>query len=132
MQSPPSSQLKPIRTAAPNINRSKPQIAQPATSASAVSPTVTQFPLSLRRLEPAKPFEVINDDPVFEVREAAAILGLSKELLDKWRERGQGPDYIQYGGPGGPVRYKYSVLEAYKAAHTVHPSRQPRSRGESQ
>ena len=132
MQSPPSSQLEPIRTAASNVNRSKPQIAQPATSAGGSSPAATQIPLSLRRLEPAKPFNVINDDPVFEVREAAAILGLSKELLDKWRERGQGPDYIQYGGPGGPVRYRYSVLEAYKAAYTVQPSRQPRSRGELQ
>ena len=91
MQSPPSSQLEPIRTAASNVNRSKPQIAQPATSAGGSSPAATQIPLSLRRLEPAKPFNVINDDPVFEVREAAAILGLSKELLDKWRERGQGP-----------------------------------------
>jgi hypothetical protein len=95
---------------------------------SGLSPTVTQIPLSLRRLEPAKPFNVINDDPVFEVREAAAILGLSKELLEKWRVRNQGPDYIQYGGPGGPVRYRYSALEAYKAVHIVHPSRQPRPR----
>jgi hypothetical protein len=30
------------------------------------------------------------------------------------------------------VRYRHSVLEAYKAAYTVRASRQPRSRGELQ
>jgi hypothetical protein len=82
MESPSSSQTGPVRsTAQSGVKSSHPQIGQPATGASGPYPNVTQIPLSLRRLEPAKPFNVVNDDPVFEVREAAAILGLSKELL---------------------------------------------------
>ena len=70
------------------------------------------------RLEPAQPLIVINDDPVFDVRAAARILGFSAERLKKWRQRDQGPDYIQYG-KNGDVRYELSALIAFRAANTV-------------
>jgi len=135
MQSPSSSQPAPIRTAASNINHSEPPIARPAQGASGPALNPARLPAQIMRLQPGHPFKLVGgdplfdvDNPVFEVREAAAILGLSKELLDKWRERGQGPEFIQYYGRGGSVRYRYSALEAFKAAHTVPPSRQLRSR----
>jgi hypothetical protein len=43
MQSPPSSQLGPIQTAASNANQSNPQIAQTATGAGGPSPAVMQI-----------------------------------------------------------------------------------------
>lgn len=78
------------------------------------------------RLEPPVPLSAINDDPVFEVRDAAKIVGLSPDSLDKRRQRGQPPDYIQYDsqfdGPG-PVRYARSALMKFRETHTIYPSR---------
>jgi len=69
-------------------------------------------------LEPAKPLAVINDDPVVSPVAAASILGVTADCLKKWRQRNQGPDYIQYGH-NGPVRYAISALLAFRDAHTV-------------
>jgi hypothetical protein len=69
-------------------------------------------------LEPPQPLSAINDDPVFAEDAAGTIIGVSAECMKKWRQRGQGPDYVQYG-VGGPVRYALSALMAYRAAHTV-------------
>jgi hypothetical protein len=91
---------------------------------SAPAPKRTEVPFCLMGLEPRLPFAVFNDNPVFDVVHASRILGVSQELLEKWRQRGQGPDYIQYG-PKGPVRYELSALEAHKAIHRVHVSCQP-------
>ena len=133
MQRLSSSQPVPIRPAA--TNASKQQTAQPGVSTSARPPKAWRLPENIMRLQPGHPFKFVEDrrlfeveDPVFEVREAAAILGISKDLLDKWRERGEGPEYIQYYGHGGPVRYRFSALEAFKVTHTVRPLRQPRTR----
>ena len=71
---------------------------------------------------------VFNDVPVFEAGDAAEILGVSQELLEKWRQRGQGPSYYQYEGPRGPVRNPARELRAYQEAHLVRPSRRSRSR----
>ena len=38
--------------------------------------------------------------------------------MKKWRQRNQGPDYIQYG-KDGTVRYELTALMAYRAAHRV-------------
>jgi hypothetical protein len=76
-----------------------------------------------------EPLSVINDDPVFDARDAAVILGVSQDLLEKWRQRRHGPTYFQYEGPGGPVRYQLSDLQAYKAVYRVVPTSRPRVRG---
>ena len=135
MQSNPTSQPVPIRTPASNTNHDKQRLVPLAIRASGSPPTGSRLPENIMRLQPGHPFKLVNGvplfevkDPVFEVREAAAILGISKDLLDKWRDRGQGPEFIQYYGRGGAVRYRLSALEAFKATHTVRPSRQPRTR----
>jgi len=81
-------------------------------------PKRTEIPERFMRLEPRQPTVVIDDDPVFDGRSAGVILGVSEELLKKWRQRGQGPDYIQYG-KDGCVRYELTALMAYRAAHTI-------------
>jgi hypothetical protein len=90
------------------------------------APNVTQIPLQLKRLEPAEAEAFIDDDPVFDTIDAAAILGLTAARLIKWRQRKQGPDYLQYA-QNGYVRYELSALIAFKAAHRVRASRQPRA-----
>lgn len=77
------------------------------------------MPLKFMRLETSVPFSAIDDNPVFGVEAAAAILGVSVELMKKWRQRGRGPDYIQYEG-NGPVRYTLNSLLEFRATHTVH------------
>jgi hypothetical protein len=59
-----------------------------------------------------------DDNPVFNEASAATFLGISAERMKKWRQRNQGPDYLQYG-PGGPVRYELNALIAFRAAHEV-------------
>jgi hypothetical protein len=79
-----------------------------------------------KRLEPAIPFAVVNDDPVFDVHFAAVIVGLSADSLDKRRQRGQPPDYIQYDSQfdgAGPVRYALSALMKFRETHTIYASR---------
>jgi hypothetical protein len=64
------------------------------------------------------PLSAIDDDPVFAEGAAGKIVGVSAESLKKWRQRGKGPDFIQYG-VGGPVRYALSALMKFRATHTV-------------
>ena len=71
-----------------------------------------------------QPVWACNDNPVFNERGAAELIGISAELLKKWRQRNQGPDYIQYG-KAGPIRYELSVLKAFRAENTVHVSSKP-------
>jgi hypothetical protein len=75
-------------------------------------------------LEPRQPLVVLDDDPVFDAAAAGRILGYSVERMKKWRQRNQGPDYIQYE-KNGAVRYELSALMAYRAAHTVKTGRKP-------
>jgi hypothetical protein len=73
-------------------------------------------------LEPARPLSAFIDDPLFKTRDAAAILGLTEDCLKKWRQRGQGPTYIQYRmviGEPGAVRYALSALMQFRESHTV-------------
>ncbi len=82
-----------------------------------------QIPIKYLEVE-SRPVWACNDNPVFNENGAAKLLGVSAELLKKWRQRKQGPDYIQYG-KAGPIRYELSVLEAFREANTVHVSSQP-------
>jgi hypothetical protein len=82
-------------------------------------------PSSPRRLVPAiyleverPPVSTYDDNPIFNERGAGTYLGLSCEKLKKWRQRDQGPDYIQFG-KAGPVRYELNALVAFRAAHRV-------------
>jgi hypothetical protein len=59
-----------------------------------------------------------DDNPVFNEASAATFLGISAECIKKWRQRNQGPDYLQYG-QGGPVRYELNTLIAFRAAHKI-------------
>jgi hypothetical protein len=69
-------------------------------------------------VEPADLEKFLNDDPMFGTRGAAIILGVSVDLMKKWRQRGQGPQYYQYE-QGGPIVYSLNALMDYKAAHLV-------------
>jgi len=96
---------------------------QPAADTTGSLPTGSSAPR--RALIPAiyleverPPISTYDDNPIFNERGAAAFLGLSPETLKKWRQRNQGPDYIQYG-PAGPVRYELNTIAAFRAAHRV-------------
>ena len=124
MPIPPSSRLAKILNAR-NLNRTKPKQPQPpqdAPTAGKPAPKIAEIPSRVRELEPAEASPV--DDPVFNTSHAAQILGLSTDRLMKWRQRGQGPAYLQYK-QNGSVRYELSALIEFKAAHRVRPSRQP-------
>jgi hypothetical protein len=87
-------------------------------------PVRTALPRHLY-VEPADLEKYLNDDPLVGTRGAAIILGLSSDLLKKWRTRDQGPDYYQYG-QGGPVLYSVRALSAFKTAHLVTPGKKGR------
>jgi hypothetical protein len=92
--------------------------------AEAATPKRTEIPERYMWLEPPRPLIVIDDVPVFDVFAAARILGITAECLKKWRQRNQGPDYIQYGKDGA-VRYELTALMAYRAAHRVQIGAKP-------
>jgi hypothetical protein len=71
-----------------------------------------------------RPLLAYDDNPVFNEASAARFLNISAECIKKWRQRNQGPDYIQYG-PGGPVRYELNTLIAFRAAHKITVVGQP-------
>ena len=77
----------------------------------------TQVPDIYLTVEPP-PISTYDDNPIFDARGAAAYLALSTECLKKWRQRDQGPEYIQFG-PAGPIRYEWDTLKAFRAAHRV-------------
>ena len=127
MKIPLSSQLARIQQAstANRSNPAKPQPTQPSTATDAPTPKqVAEISSRIRELEPAVPPLIAADDPVFNTPDAAQILGVRADRLIKWRQRRQGPEYLQYEHRG-PVRYELSALIAFKAAHRVRPSRQP-------
>lgn len=75
-----------------------------------VSPT-------LLRLE-CQPLSAYDDNPVFDEICAARFVGVSADCMKKWRQRKQGPDYIQYGDKG-PVRYELNALMEFRDKHRV-------------
>jgi hypothetical protein len=105
------------RQASVSVSRSAAD-APPSPQPGSASPKRTEVPERYTRLEPARPTIAIDDDPVFNELAAGRILGVTDECMKKWRQRNQGPDFIQYG-EGGAVRYALNDLLAYRAAHTV-------------
>lgn len=103
--------------------RTPPQT-RPVPFKAAMAARVNRIPYRLSRQELENPTEFVNDDPVVNTRDAATLLGLTVDRLEKWRPRGQGPDYLRYDD--GQIRYELSALVQFKAAHRVRPSSQPR------
>jgi hypothetical protein len=75
-----------------------------------VSPT-------LLRLEP-QPLSAYDDNPVLDQTSAAFLIGVTADCLKKWRQRNQGPDYIQYGH-NGVVRYELEALMEFRDKHRI-------------
>jgi len=80
-----------------------------------------ELPATLLQLEP-KPLSAYDDNPVFDEIGAAHFIGVTANCLKKWRQRKQGPDYLQYG-KNGPVRYELKALMDFRDKHRVRPRR---------
>ena len=76
-----------------------------------------QIPEALLIYEP-KPSRALFGNPVVNECGAAGLLGVSQELLKKWRQRSFGPNYIQYG-KNGPIRYELNELTEFREVHIV-------------
>jgi hypothetical protein len=85
--------------------------------AALAAPRRTHIPRVFLDLAP-RPILAYDDNPVFNEASAATFLGISAERIKKWRQRNQGPDYLQYG-QGGPVRYELKALTAFRVAHKI-------------
>jgi len=70
------------------------------------------------------PVSAYDDNPVLNENGAGKLLGVSAECMKKWRQRNQGPDYLQYGCCG-PVRYERNALMEFRTAHRVKVSSMP-------
>jgi hypothetical protein len=102
-------QLLPLRGASSRRSTVPAKISEPAEIRTAQR---TQIPATYLSLEP-KPLSAYNDDGVLNEQGAASVLGVSAEQMKKWRQRKQGPNYIQYG-KDGPVRYELKALMAFR------------------
>lgn len=101
-----------------SVPSSHPEVDSKAPLPDGVSiPRCTQIPAVYLTVE-RPPISTFDDNPILNECGAAALLGLSPERLKKWRQRDQGPDYLQYG-PAGAVRYELDTLMAFRAAHRV-------------
>ena len=124
-----------VPTAPQLLQRRSPRIADNATrtrsdstrsdAATPDCPDFTEVRSELKLLEPLDPNQIVREDPSFRTWAAAEFLGMSAYCLEKWRQRDQGPDFLQY--PDSSVRYPLSSLIRFRAAHRVVPSRQPRT-----
>jgi len=65
-----------------------------------------------------QPVSAHCNNPLLDEHGAAVFLGLSRELLKKWSQRGFGPDYIQYG-KNGPIRYEVNELTEFRLFHRI-------------
>jgi len=80
-----------------------------------------ELPAAVLKLEP-RPVSAYDDNPVFDQDSAARIVGVTADCLKKWRQRNQGPDYLQYG-TNGPVRYELNALMKFREKHTIKTGR---------
>jgi hypothetical protein len=67
----------------------------------------------------SKPLSAYDDNPVLDSQGAAFVLGVSVDLLKKWRKRMLGPDYIQYGA-GGTVRCELKTLMDFRDCYKIY------------
>jgi phage/plasmid-associated DNA primase len=100
-------------------------LAQPVrTTPAATSTVVKHFPRAAQpsvKVPPVTQIAIapIPTDRVLNTRAAAKILGETHEVLKKWRQRDQGPEYVHF--PNGHIRYRLSVLKKFIEDHTVRP-----------
>jgi hypothetical protein len=112
------------RRSQPAVSSSLPAVAAKRTQpVDLAAPHRTQIPEEYLSVE-SRALSTFDDNPLFGTNGAAKILGLTVECLKKWRQRNQGPDYLQYG-PSGPVRYELSALMAFRATHRVQVNPKP-------
>lgn len=85
----------------------------------------TQQPRTALRRPPARPPaepELVRPrielDPMLTEKQAADYLGRKPRALNKWRQRGIGPRFVRY--PDGVIRYRLSVLEAFRDEYIVN------------
>jgi len=76
-----------------------------------------ELPATHLQLEP-RPLSAYDDNPVLDEISAARVVGVSADCLKKWRQRKQGPDYIQYRR-NGAVRYELKALMEFRDRHRV-------------
>ena len=57
----------------------------------------------------------------FKTKQAADVLGVSAVSLEKWRQRGIGPEFQKFGIR--TVRYHIDALTEYQTNSTVKPVR---------
>jgi hypothetical protein len=55
-------------------------------------------------------------DRLIATPSAAYILGVTDEVLKKWRQRSQGPEFVRF--PNGDIRYRLSTLLKFMEDHT--------------
>lgn len=58
-------------------------------------------------------------DDMLKTSELAARWRLHPDTLKTWRRLGKGPDWVQLGGPMGPILYKKEAVEEYERTHTI-------------
>jgi len=118
----PRPQIKTATSAQPRLSSAVPS-PQPAVElkpipSASLSPELRkQIPKALLQYEDI-PLKVLDRNPLLNERSAAVLVGVSPELLKKWRQRNWGPNYIQYG-ENGPVRYEFATLMEFRNCHRV-------------
>lgn len=113
-----TSNIQPSSASVPDANLQQQVPARPPV-------TVAELQRRTRYVERHEPERYIDEDPVFPSVAAAILVGVSEELMKKWRQRGEGPSYYQYG-PEGRIVYALSDLNAFKATHRVVPGKKGR------
>ena len=77
----------------------------------------TEIPVSRVCIKP-QPLSAYDDNSVLNDHGAAIIVGVSVDFLKKWRQRNQGPDYIEYGR-GGTIRYELKSLMEFRDEYKI-------------
>jgi hypothetical protein len=110
----------PTRTYSPNAELSSRTSVGATGSQSAEVRTAkcTELPSTKPPLA-SKPLSACDDNPVLNDQGASFILGVSVDLLKKWRQRRQDPDYIQYGARG-LVRYELKALVEFRDHYKIY------------
>jgi hypothetical protein len=95
----------------------QPAVAHPARPAQAGTAQLHELPPTPLEIKPLQ-LSAYDDNPVLNEAGAAFIIGVTADCLKKWRQRNQGPNYIQYGD-NGPVRYELKALLDYRDKYRV-------------